>query len=119
MSKIDSLTIRFAQKFQPWDVPYSPGVMEAQDTSVPHILGSHCVLHAIKSLGRIASVFEQMDHSDENFSAEQRSIVRSMSADLMTASMRFANLLGFDLAEALVERVAEKNARGLPDWTCP
>ncbi len=115
----DRLTIKQAQQNQPWTVPYSEGVRNAVDMSrvsgvkhegVPHILGSHCVLHAIKSLGKIAAVYEARDHSDAIASRGYgKAEIRKMAADLMTAALRFANLEGFDLAEALVERVKEKN----------
>jgi hypothetical protein len=118
----DALTIRQAQVNQPWTVPYSEGVERAaggdpdthpskQAPAVPHILGSHCALHAIKSLGKIAAVYEARDHDDSIAAARGYGVheIRKMAADLMTAALRFANLEGFDLAEALVERVREKN----------
>lgn len=121
----DRLTIRQAQEKQPWAVPYSEGVDAAAhgtDDSeghgipelVPHILGTHCVLHAAKSLGKIAAVYEARDHFDANpvhnpCAQAERDMIRAAAADLMTAALRFANLEGFDLAEALVERVKEKN----------
>lgn len=127
----DRLTIRQAQQNQPWSVPYSGGVDAAahgkagnngaipQDpipALVPHILGSHCVLHAAKSLGKIAAVYEARDHdvthyveSNDATGVVRRAEIRKMAADLVTAALRFANLEGFDLAEALVERVNEKN----------
>lgn len=79
---------------------------------VPHILGTHTVLHAIKSLGKIAAVYEVRDHEDvvvPTIVEADRTAIRAMAADLLTAALRFANLEGFDLADALVERVAEKN----------
>jgi hypothetical protein len=136
------LTISQAQQNQPWTVPYSEGVDRAAHGTpdrysgsegmilrpgapgiVPHILGSHCVLHAVKSLGKIAAVYEARDHdhggvmvfqpglvsSFEGREVERRAEIRKMAADLMTAALRFANLEGFDLAEALVERVQQKN----------
>ena len=125
------LTIQYAQKNQPWTVPYSHGVNRAAGTSnlndlndtppdVPHILGSHCALHAMKSIGKIAAVYEARDHDPdwaphpagrENVARQRRREIRKMAADLMTAALRFANLEGFDLAEALIERVAEKNGK--------
>lgn len=115
------LTISQAQQNQPWTVPYSAGVREAAGESnlndlntsapaVPHILGSHTVLHAAKSLGKIAAVYEARDHKPEDgHDPAQHREIRAMAADLVTAALRFANLEGFDLAEALVERVKEKN----------
>lgn len=126
----DRLTIKQAQKNQPWAVPYSagvqtaavPGVDDAGRTiggDVPHILGTHCVLHAIKSLGKIAAVYEARDHdalAAPPFGPEgdypSHLAIRAAAADLMNAALRFANLEGFDLAEALVERVKEKNGAG-------
>ncbi len=116
----DRLTIKQAQQNQPWTVPYSEGVMSAAGldgvlgTYVPHILGTHCVLHAAKSVGKIAAVYEARDHEDALEGSEargrgERAEIRKMAADLVTAALRFANLEGFDLAEALVERVKEKN----------
>lgn len=132
------LTIAQAQENQPWTVPYSEGVDAAAfgtDDSegygipelVPHILGSHCVLHAIKSLGKIAAVYELRDHSPDGEASdadytrvrdERRAEIRKMAADLMTAALRFANLEGFDLAEALVERVREKNGTDFGAISC-
>lgn len=123
MTNPKTLTIQQAQQRQPWTVPYSAGVREASGESnlndlnstpaaVPHILGSHCVLHGIKSLGKIAAVYEARDHHDGESSAQfakNRQAIRAAAADLMTAALRFANLEDFDLAEALVERVREKN----------
>lgn len=125
----DRMTIKQAQQNQPWTVPYSAGVNEAAGTSnlndlnstpaaVPHILGTHTVLHAMRSIGKIAAVYEARDHDPdgephpagrENVYRERKAEIRKMAADLMTAALRFANLEGFDLAEALVERVKEKN----------
>lgn len=120
----DRLTIAQAQKNQPWVVPYSAGVRVAAEggyldppekhslpATVPHILGTHCALHATKSLGKIAAVYEARDHTPDDGRLRDcgRDVIRAAAADLMTAALRFANLEGFDLAEALVERVREKN----------
>lgn len=68
MSK--DLTIADAQAYHPWNrlgggygaVPYSPGVRQAEQDSVPHIQASHAVLHAAKSVGKLAAVYESLDH---------------------------------------------------------
>lgn len=107
------LTIKHAQDTQPWTVPYSQGVLEAQDRGlVPYILASHVVLHASKSVGKLAAVFEKLDHVDSLDHMQSQTLVmeiKAMSADLVTAALRLANLYHFDLAQVLIDRVKEKN----------
>lgn len=106
------LTIADAQKRQPWTVPYADAViLSVRD--IPHILASHAALHAAKSVGKLAAVFEKLDHTGGLPSLEQRMEIAAMSADLVTIALRFANLYDFDLALALVERVEEKNGVSL------
>jgi tetratricopeptide (TPR) repeat protein len=118
VSTTAELTIRFVQANQPWTVPYDASVQAAADSgSVPHILGAHCVLHAAKSLGKLAAVYESLDHNKAPHTAlevEHFGTVRAMAADLFTAALRFANLHQFDLATALAERVREKNGVSYP-----
>ncbi len=110
------LTIRGAQIDQPWTVAYSPGVESASHVEVPHILASHAVLHASKSVGKLAAVFEALDHRDQaDVTREELQTIIAMSADLMTIALRFANLYDFDLARALIDRVQEKNGVNLLD----
>lgn len=124
MSDVSKLTIHHAQVNQPWTVPYSAGIDVVAQELVPHILASHTTLHAMKSLGKLATVFEALDHSrdigevgkSETITGEQIATVQNMAADLFTAAMRFANLYEFDLAEILVKRIAEKNGVTLADW---
>lgn len=103
------LTIRHAQIHQPWSVPYSSGVLVAV-TFVPHILATHDVLHAAKTVGKLAAVFEELDHTGKPITPMQQDTVKDCAADLMTEALRLANLYGFDLATELVRRVEEKNA---------
>ena len=108
------LSFEQAQRNQPWTVPYSSGVLAAITREhVPHLLASHTVLHAAKTVGKLATVFEALDHTDVRITAEQRETVRAMAADLATAAIRFANLYGLSLAAALEERVKEKNGVGI------
>ncbi len=95
------LTIDLAQDRQPWTVPYSQGVQQAERI-VPHILGSHAALHAMKSVGKLAAVFESLDHSGNGLTDEQLQVIRDMSADLLTAALRMANLYSFRLADELI-----------------
>lgn len=119
-----TLTIQHAQDFQPWTVPYSAGIDVAARGLVPHILASHTVLHAVKSVGKLATVFEALDHSrstgeegkSETITPAQLDTVQAMSADLLTAALRLANLYGFDLAKVLVDRIQEKNGVPLKAW---
>jgi hypothetical protein len=103
----DELTIRHAQANQPWTVPYSAGVQKAACDDVPHILATHAVLHAAKSVGKLATVFERLDHGEEPTSIHADAVAE-MAADLVTTALRLANLYGFDLAAALCARVEEK-----------
>jgi hypothetical protein len=113
------LTIRHAQENQPWIIAYSLGVQLAE-SNVPHIMGSHNALHAAKTVGKIAALFEQCDHTGVNLSPAQVAELGDMAADLVTEALRFANLYGFDLAAALVERVREKNGVNiLETQPCP
>lgn len=119
-----TLTIQHAQDFQPWTVPYSAGIDIASRELVPHILASHTVLHAVKSVGKLATVFEALDHSrstgeegkSEPITDTQLATVQAMSADLLTAALRLANLYKFDLAKVLVDRIEEKNSVPLAPW---
>lgn len=111
-------SIRERQKRQPWTVPYAAGVKYAQDRGdVPHILASHCALHAAKTVGKLAAVFEAMDHParpDTDWGPSkptdaQLQTIKDMAADLFVEALRFANLYGFDLADEHARRVVEKN----------
>lgn len=118
------LTIAHAQYNQPWTVPYAAGVDIAAQKLVPHILGSHVALHAAKSVGKLAAVFEELDHSrstgiastSEPVTDAQRQTLKNMAADLVTAGLRIANLYRFDMATELAARVQEKNNATYPDW---
>lgn len=107
---VADLTVRFAQTHQPWTVPYSAAMLEAVDNGMPHLMGSHITLHAAKSVGKLAAVFERLDHSGEpDARVHEKKVIMDMAADLMTAALRLANLYHFDLAEQLVARVEDKN----------
>lgn len=101
------LTFHEAQYGQPWTVPYSPKMIEASGL-MPHVYGTHTVLHAAKSVGKLAVVFEALDHGQPMGEAYVQ-LVRDMAADLVTAALRLANLYHFVLADELERRVAEKN----------
>jgi hypothetical protein len=98
------MNLRTIQQRQPWTVPYSPSFVEA-GRGHPEIYAEHTILHAIKSLGKIASVLESVDHGQ----CMDNKTMMDSSADLVTAAIRLANLYGFDLEQRLIERVFEKN----------
>ena len=103
--KSEELTIAHAQRVQPWTVPYLAAINDAAAGPIPHALASHAVLHAAKSVGKLATEFEKADHGhpiDEQ-------VVAAMAADLVTVALRFANLYHFDLASVFVTRVEDKN----------
>ena len=121
MTDFGKLTIRHAQMHQPWTLTYSQGVYDAEnDGAIPHILGTHVSLHVSKTAGKIAAVFEALDHgsvkSAEQITYEQLSTLRDMAGDLVIEAMRLANLYNFDLATQFVRRVAETNSKVMPPW---
>lgn len=123
MRDFDTLPLRHLQATQPWAVPYSANFMAATRYTgpdghrlMPHLFGAHAVLHASKTVGQLAAVFEAVDHTGGHPTDSQLATLRDKSADLVTAAMRLANLYDFDLAEAVVERSEEKNNVTLPDW---
>ena len=109
----NELTIAFAQKNQPWSVPYLAGVLFADESGVPHILATHNTLHAAKTVGKLAAVFEKLDHKGGQPTVVDVLDIGDMAADLITAALRYGNLYGIDIAKVLVERVEEKNGVNL------
>jgi len=107
------MTLSDLQKGQPWTVPYSPDLLTAVK-EVPYLLSTHAVLHAMKSVGKLAAVFEDADHGE----IVDTGMIAAMAADLVTAAMRLANLHGFDLQAALEDRVLEKNGVGFSAKIC-
>lgn len=107
----DKITLTHLQDTQPWRVPYSPRFLDAKENGgLPHLMGTHAVLHAQKTVGQLAAVFESFDHSGRQvLDDSQREMLEGRCADLVTAAMRLANLYGFDLARRVVERSEEKN----------
>src|SRR5690606_30744104 len=89
-----SLTIRYAQKNQPWTVPYAEWTRREQSPSGFRciFMGRHALLHAMKSVGKIAAEFEAVEHEDDG-STHGRTLsdaairrVADMAADLVTAA---------------------------------
>lgn len=110
------LTIKTAQREQPWTVPYAERNRFENGTFRSPFAGKHALLHAQKTLGKIAALFEALDHDDEHSTLTDAQIetLANMSADLVSAALRFANVFHFDLESALRRRVIEKNGTGYP-----
>jgi len=111
------LTIRHAQKTQPWTVPYAWDKTPLVGFEGRELSGRHALFHAQKSLGKIAAVYEAVDHRSLGNCPKDAEIevIQNMSADLLTVALRYANLYGFDLQSVLVRRVAEKNGETYQD----
>jgi hypothetical protein len=105
-----ALTIWEAQLQQPWAVAY--GQYKHEVTSAVGQL-KHAIFHAQKSLGKLASILEKLDHSDSSWlSDEAMSEAGDLAADLVSASLRVGNIVGRSVAHSLVRRVKEKNGNG-------
>lgn len=120
MRDFSTVTLHHLVVTQPWRVPYSEALNDAvgAERGLGHLMGSHAVLHASKTVGQLAAVFENLDHTGAPMDACPNHVatLRDKAADLVTAAMRLANLYGFDLAQAVVERSEEKNGVILPAW---
>ena len=108
------MTLRDMQLSQPWNVPYSKGFdLASTGRMLPHLHATHAVLHASKSIGKLAAVFEALDHRDFTMRTEEEAqTIQNMAADLVTVALRLANLYNFDIETVLCERVKEKNGIG-------
>lgn len=112
----DKVTLKHLQDTQPWTVPYSIHMTSAPAAVVQDRMGAHVVLHAAKTVGKLAALFETVDHTGNPITDGQVDTIRDMAADLVTEAMRLANLYGFDLAANVVQRSEEKNGVTLPAW---
>lgn len=108
VEKEEDLTVHWLQQRQPWSIPYSDA-FECAGHHTPHNLATHAVLHAMKSLGKIATVFESIDHRGGAISDDERRVVQEMAADLFTVALRIANLFSFSLVNTLRRPVWDKN----------
>lgn len=122
-----ALTIKQAQADQPWQGAYAKGVLAAYHEGVPHILGAHTALHVAKTAGKLAAVFEKLDHPADQYTDHgaatmpdsQWQVVKDMAADLVTEALRFANLYSFDLETEFRRRVAKQNPAPTVHVTLP
>lgn len=103
----EDLTLYQAQKQQPWTVPY--GDYKWWVTNNEGRL-KHCLLHAQKSIGKIATVVERLDHENRQWLTDKEcDDVGDMAADLISAALQIGTAVSRSVAHALVRRVKEKN----------
>lgn len=103
------LTLWDAQMQQPWAQPYSDRHwVRSHEGQL-----KHAVLHAQKSLGKVATVLEGLDHSERSWlTDEELDTVGDLAADLVSAALRMGNVVGRSVAHALIRRVKQKNGNG-------
>ncbi len=105
----NELTLYRAQCEQPWTVPY--GANKWWVTNNEGRL-KHCLAHAAKTLGKIATVIENLDHQDHQWlSDEECDQVGDMAADLVTVALQVGTAVHRSVAHALVRRVIAKNGK--------
>lgn len=85
--------------------------IEARWGSASYVVGvnhqNHAGLHLMKALGKVATALEQAEHIGGEVGD-----VSPQIADLVICSARLAEMLGFDLEEAVSRRVADKFPAG-------
>ena len=109
--KPEDLTISLAQRQQPWTVPY--GQNKWWVTNDEGRL-KHCMAHAQKSLGKIATIIERLDHEDRTWLLDDEcDAVGDLAADLVSVALQIGTTVSRSIAHALVRRVTEKNGTAL------
>ena len=107
----ETLTIYQAQTNQPWTVPY--GANKWWVTNNEGRL-KHCLAHAQKSLGKIATIIEKLDHEDHQWLSDAEcDAIGDMAADLVSVALQIGTVVSRSVAHALVRRVTEKNGTPL------
>jgi hypothetical protein len=105
----ETLTLYRAQREQPWTVPY--GENKWWVTNNEGRL-KHCMAHAQKTLGKIATVIERLDHENRQWlTDEECDHVGDMAADLVTVALQIGTAVSRSVAHALVRRVVAKNGK--------
>ena len=106
-TKAEDITIMHAQCEQPWTVPYGKHKWWVTDNEGRL---KHCLAHAQKTLGKIASVIEHLDHSDRQWLLDDElDLVGDMAADLVTVALQIGTTVSRSVAHALYRRVIHKN----------
>lgn len=106
----EKLTLWEAQLEQPWSLPY--GEFKHHVRNCEGQL-KHALLHANKTLGKIAVIVERLDHSENQWLSDaELGEVGDMAADLVSVALRIGNVVGRSVVHALMRRVKEKNGNG-------
>lgn len=109
--KPEELTIFQAQREQPWTVPYGEGKWWVTNNEGRL---KHCMAHAQKTMGKIATIVERLDHQNRSWlTDEECDEVGDLAADLLSAAVQVATVVSRSIAHALVRRVTEKNGVAL------
>ncbi len=110
----ETLTFEQAQRTLPWTVPYAARHAHDVNAFRSTFMVRHVVLHAMKSLGKIAAELEAVDHSNWGPVPPDKSIsiIMNCAADLVSAALKLAEIYGYSLAAVLMIRVREKNGVG-------
>lgn len=109
--KAEDLTIMLAQTQQPWTLPY--GAHKWWVTNNEGRL-KHCLLHAQKSLGKLAIIVERLDHADRQWLSDAEcDEAGDLAADLVSAALQIGTVVSRSVAHALVRRVTAKNGMAL------
>lgn len=105
------VSLRWTQENLPWTIPYSKEFNKASTQSMlPHLDMQHAMIHVLKSMGKLAARFDQMDHGT-NLTSDGED-VPNIVADLVVCALRMANTSPwgrFDLADAVRERLEKRN----------
>ena len=104
-------TIQEVQRALPWTVPYGAQFVEAGKRH-QDVYFSQALLHAQKSLGKLASAIEQSDHGHYTARNTPDQIGKDL-ASLVMSAMRMANLAGIDLWDHTLKHIDEKNGTDL------
>lgn len=103
----EDLTLYQAQKQQPWTAPYGQNKWWVTDNEGRL---KHCLLHAQKSLGKVATIVEVLDHADRQWLTDREcDQIGDLAADLVSTAIQIGTVVSRSIAHALVRRVTEKN----------
>ena len=105
----ETVTLYRMQCEQPWTVPYGKNKWWVTNNEGRV---KHCLAHAQKTLGKIATIVEKLDHDDRDWLSDAEcDQVGDLAADLVTVALQLGTATFRSVAHALVRRVVEKNGK--------